>query len=808
MTDKTLRMLYIGLNSKLKQGQVYALTIEFHGDLSEGLNGFYKSRYTTSTGEERIIATTQFEPTDASAAFPCFDEPAFKATFTMSMVRDKDHISLFNMPLKSSTSYGSNGLILDKFNTTLKMSTYLVAFIVCDFEYKQKISGSGTRVRVYSQSEQVEDTPFALDAAAKIIDHYEDFFQVAYPLPKQDLVAIPDFSAGAMENWGLITYRETAILYKDGVSSDKDMQWVGVVTAHELAHQWFGNLVTMEWWNDLWLNEGFASYVEYIGTNFIKPEWKMLDQFLYQTFQRALVLDSLSNSHPISVPVSNPAQINEIFDNISYDKGASIIRMLANYLTDGIFKSGLTFYLKNNSYGNANMDDLWQALTQADAGHGDTNVKAMMDTWTLQMGYPVVTLTKDGNKVTATQQRFLIHPNGKASTSEFKSPFDYQWKIPFTYIQSDGKNDSMLIDSHSVDITLTGSPTWIKGNTRCTGFYRVNYDTANWNALIQQLGTDHSAFSSADRTSLVDDIFHLARAGHVAQTKALDLSLYLKKERNYVPLATTISNLGYIGEVFIGRDGYKLYKQYILQQLSDIIDEVGWNDTGTHLEKLRRGIVLGEANSCGHEASVNNSRTIFYEWMTKGTQVSPNLKYVIYCNGVRYGGEEEFQFVWKKYQDETVASEKRKLMAAAACTSDAGRLKRLLEWSTDESKVRSQDTESLISYVASNPNNGRHLAWDFLLENWDMLKKRYAADINMIGKMISKIVSGFSTQEELNMVTTFFTTHSTKGFGTRRIDQSIEKLHTNVDWMNTNEATVTKWFKDNVNPDKVPKMID
>ncbi|KAK3598030.1 hypothetical protein CHS0354_042397 [Potamilus streckersoni] len=273
---KKNEQVYIRLERPLLTGTQFNLEVKFLGQLTGKLSGFYKSSYKTDKGEERYIATTHFEPTDARSAFPCFDEPDMKATFQVSIVREKDYITLFNTPLNRSEVYEKGSLMVDHFEKSVDMSTYLVAFVVCDYKNVTSLTKGNVKVGVYTPADQIERAQFALDSAVAILDYYDEFFGVKYPLPKADLIAIPDFAAGAMENWGLVTYRLTSILYDPIRSSASSQQWVAVVIAHELAHQWFGNLVTMKWWDDLWLNEGFASFVEYIGTDKIHAEWQMV----------------------------------------------------------------------------------------------------------------------------------------------------------------------------------------------------------------------------------------------------------------------------------------------------------------------------------------------------------------------------------------------------------------------------------------------------------------------------------------------------------------------------------------------------
>ncbi|XP_019622707.1 PREDICTED: endoplasmic reticulum aminopeptidase 1-like [Branchiostoma belcheri] len=794
------------LGQGLSAGQNYTIVVHFSGELNDGLYGFYRSTYTLNKGkdgeESRVLATTQFEAANARAAFPCFDEPALKATFQLHMVREGRHSTLFNMP-KDHIEDLLGGLKMDVFKKSVAMSTYLVCFIVSDFRSMQlSTDTSDITVAVHAPEDRISQASFALDVAKTVLEYYETFFGVKYPLPKMDLVAIPDFSSGAMENWGLVTYRETAILYDADNSSAGDKQWVAVVIAHEFAHQWFGNLVTMKWWNDLWLNEGFASFVEFIGADKVSPEWKMLDQFVVSDLQTALSADSLSNSHPISVTVHRPEEVEEIFDSISYDKGASILRMLESFLGRETFLQGLTSYLREHQFKNAATDDLWKALDQAahGAGKSNINIKQVMDRWTNQMGYPVVMVTRQNSHLVLTQDRFLQMPPSPAcgGVVEFTSPYRYEWIIPLTYITSTSPKEQQTVFMDTTQTTLSldnNSPEWVKFNVNQTGFYRVNYDNQNWDAFIHQLQNNHEALNSADRAGLIDDAFHLNRAGLFGLEKSLELVKYLKNERDYVPMATALSGLGYITKLLETEDQdlYNNMKLFVLELLEDTIGEVGWEDQGDQLTKFLRSTVLGAACDYGHEQSTQQAHTLFANWM-KGTQnVAANLKTVVYTSGVQHGGEEEWNFCWQQYTSATVAAEKRKLLYALANTRDNKLVTKLLRYTLDSTKIRSQDTVRTITYV-SRTAVGYQLAWNFVKSNWQTFLDRYGSGSFNMAELAKIPAHRFSTRRQLEEVKSFFQSHDISA-AARAARQTIETIQSNIFWLEKNKDKVKTWIK-------------
>ncbi|XP_054168713.1 endoplasmic reticulum aminopeptidase 1-like [Oppia nitens] len=439
--------LFIGFDGLLVPNRNYSLRLTFERQLEEQLEGFYVSSYVdTRTGVRKYLLTTHFEPTSARSAFPCFDEPALKASFSMKLVHERDFEAFFNSERVDRVPYNKEGLIMSVFEPTVPMSTYLVAFIVCDFNIHAKQTREGINIRAIVPDEQDSQSNYALNSAASILSYYQEFFNITYPLSKLDLVAVPDFGGGAMENWGLITFRTSVFLYNDNESNSETQEQVAIVVAHELAHMWFGNLVTMNWWDDLWLNEGFASYIENLGVNYIHPEWKMMEQFVVTTTQYAMAMDSLQTSHPIRADVKNPTEIEAIFDMISYKKGASLIRMLDNFLGIDNLRIGLSAFLHKYQYKTAKTSDLWHSFSDASRIHG-INVSAIMDTWVNQKGFPVITVRRIGNQLMLNQRRFLssIPDSDNIDDPSDISPFGYKWIIPVTIITDRLSRESRLV---------------------------------------------------------------------------------------------------------------------------------------------------------------------------------------------------------------------------------------------------------------------------------------------------------------------------------------------------------------------------
>ncbi|KAL6073678.1 Aminopeptidase [Balamuthia mandrillaris] len=553
------------------------LDISYSGNLNDKLCGFYRNKYVLD-GETRYGATTQFEPTDARRALPCWDEPAVKAVFRVTMVVPSDRVAISNMPIRSSIVNTENRTKTVEFEPTPIMSTYLLAFVVGEYDFIEDTTKEGVKMRCYTPVGKSEQGRFALNVAVQALSFFTEKFGIPYPLPKLDMIAITDFSAGAMENWGLVTYREAALLIDEKQSSGMRKQGVARTVSHELAHQWFGNLVTMDWWTWLWLNEGFARYVEHLSVNQLFPEWDIWTQFVGGVFGSALALDSLKNSHAIEVAVTHPGEINEIFDSISYAKGASVIRMLSFYLGEDTFLKGLNVYLTRHQYANATSDDLWKALTEVSG----KPVEQIMEAWTRQVGYPVLTIkqkqvNEEEGTVTFTvhQQRFLASEKEREKEAE-----EVVWKVPIS-VQTEKGGDALqffLVDQKTQEIAVRmQKDEWIKANARQTGVFRVEYEEE----LLQRLGRAVSSGSlpPSDILGLESDVrflfypllFFFLSANFFPTTKNNNKQLYALCKSGKSS-ALTMKN----------------YLEFIHQHMSTTRNYSLWFNISSHLDYLSR----------------------------------------------------------------------------------------------------------------------------------------------------------------------------------------------------------------------------
>uniref|UniRef100_T1J0H5 Aminopeptidase N n=1 Tax=Strigamia maritima TaxID=126957 RepID=T1J0H5_STRMM len=783
--DSERQFLQFRLNNQLTAPNVYNLTLHFDGTLNDQLVGFYRSKY----DNDRWMATTQFEPTEARRAFPCFDEPAMKAKFTVALAHQKDTISISNMPQIKTVDLKEDNWVMDEYQTTPNMSTYLLAFIVTNFSQTNSKSNGGIDFRVLG--------------FCYIFVTLRIFLFV-------DMIAIPDFGAGAMENWGLITYRETALLFDEKVSSILNKERVATVIAHELAHQWFGNLVSPSWWDYLWLNEGFAAYMEQFATDKLFAKWKLMDRFIIK-MHSVMKDDSLKSSHPVYVPVHNPAQINEIFDSISYIKGSSVIRMMVNFLGEDVFKTGLTAYFSDKAYGNAVQDDLWKHMTNASSNNID--VKKVMDTWTVQTGYPVVTVSRNtqDQSMTFAQKIFQLIPDANTTS-------DSKWEIPISFTTKSKADFTKTIPvkwirntENSVRLTLNdGIPSvteWIILNVQQTGFYRVNYEKENWKLIIAQLNTvEFNKIHVINRAQLIDDSFNLARAGQLDYEIVLELTNYLVRENEYVPWAAAARSFGYIHTMLKSTEAFGAWQKFLGRLFTPHYEEKKFTEIAAiddnHITILLQTMFVSYACSLKVGDCITECVSAYGKWIADSTAnpLSTSLRDIILCKAIEQGGIKEWNSVWEKFNNSNVGSEKVSLLSALTCTEEPWIITKMLNMLLDpNSGVRTQDSSILAGGISGN-KIGRFMLYDYFKENVKKLSEKFV-NAFLFPKILKASVPDLNTPYELQQLKRFFNENKEVFVPVQRMEdeQNIPiDIHTNklLDWLVSRRHCKQQWQSD------------
>ncbi|TDG98553.1 hypothetical protein EPR50_G00201600 [Perca flavescens] len=779
-------------------GEVYVLSLDFQGWLNGSVVGFYRVIY-TEKGVTKKIAATDHEPTDARKSFPCFDEPNKKATYTISITHDANYEALSNMPTEGAPKELQGNKKKTSFKKSIPMSTYLVCFAVHQFGHVERTSAGGIPLRIYAQPTQLGTAEYAANTTKIIFDYFEEYFNMSFSIDKLDKIAIPDFGTGAMENWGLITYRETNLLYDENQSSSFNKQRVASVIAHELVHQWFGNIVTMDWWDDLWLNEGFASFFEYIGVEKAEPSWGMRDIMIISDVLPVMVDDALLSSHPIIVSVSTPAEITSVFDGISYSKGASILRMLEGWMGKDKFRDGCRKYLKDYYFKNAKTANFWASLAEVSG----LPVADVMDTWTKQMGYPVLDLSFSDMNAKLSQKRFLLDP--KANASEPHSPLGYKWTIPVEWHSvKSNKNMLTIFNKSNTELVISdysaSEDGLLKVNNDHIGFYRVNHDEHMWNAISQQLQNNHSEFDAADRTSYIDDVFALARADVIDYGNAFNLTKYLKDETEYIVWERVAASIAYVRDMLSGNEAlYPKFQRLFRDHVKVIATQLGWTDNGTQTQRLLRETVLSISCQMGDQEALDEASRLFDQWIDgRLSSVAVNLRLLVYRYGMKNSGTEaKWNIMFQRYKDTSLAQEKEKLLYGLASVENVELLNRLLEATKDETVVRSQDLFTVVRYVSNNPL-GQVMAWDWTTLNWDYLVNRYTINDRNLGRLLGRLSTTYNTELQLWKMEHFFRLTPNAGAGEMPRKQALETVRNNIEWIRMNENEIRGWLETNL----------
>ncbi len=730
------------------------LFIDFVGILNDKLVGLYRSEYKDKQGKTKFMATTQFEAADARRAFPCWDEPEAKATFDVSVITDSNLTAISNMPVVSKRKIGKKTLF--KFDHTPVMSTYLLYVGVGDLEFLQGKLGK-TLIRIVTTKGKKNLGKLSLQFTKQFLKWYENYFKIPYPLPKLDMIAVPDFASGAMENWGAITFRETILLYDPKTSSTETKQHIAEVISHEIAHQWFGNLVTMKWWNDLWLNESFATFMATKAVHKYYPQWDLWDQFLIGETSGAMSLDALKTSHPIDVKVNKPSEVREIFDEISYNKGGSVLRMLENFLGEENFRKGLENYLTKYKYGNATTEDLWNVLESV----SKKSVRKMMNGWVRQVGYPIIEATAKNSKILLTQKRYLAERDGKSQKGN--------WIIPVSIKTQDDLTFKLMTRQSE---TVVFNADWFKLNADQMGMYRVKYDDGTLEKLKELVG--QKTLSNTDRWGLQHDLFALCISGQISLKKFLEFARSYFDENDYLVSSDLAGSLDFLYLVSSDEIFWDEIKEYNKEYFRKLFDRLGWEkkEGEKHTSALLRSLLIGSLGRLGDEEILEEAKKHFNEFLKNPGSLRPDLRGVVYSLVAWSGDNKTYEILVKQFKKATMQEEKLRFLSALSSFQDERLLARTLKFILTK-EVRSQNLHLPIMRIAANPY-GRKLVWPWVKKNWIQIVKKFGVGSPLINRVVGSITVVYDNKKEPE-IRRFFKMHPTPGTE-MKLAQTLERI--------------------------------
>ena len=713
----------------------HVVVIGFSGIITDPMHGLYPCYY-DDKGIKKELLATQFESHHAREVFPCIDEPDAKASFDLTIASEKDIVALSNMPILSQTY--ENDKLVTKFETTPIMSTYLLAFVLGELHKKTTFTKSGVEVSIWATPAQTaESLDFALEIASKTIDFFDDYFDYPYPLPKSDHVALPDFSSGAMENWGLITYRETTLLADPNTISVASRQYIATVIAHELSHQWFGNLVTMKWWDNLWLNESFATLMEYIAIDNLYPSWNIWLDFASHKSISALRRDSIDGVQAVQTQINHPDEISTLFDGaIVYAKGARLLRMLENYIGKDAFRIGLSAYFKKHAYANTDQDDLWSALSDS----SDQDISKLMTTWVSQSGYPVIHVTHNDNRLTIDQEQFFIGPHQLSNKI---------WPVP---ISSNIIELPKLLTEKATTIEFKGDKL-VKLNNLDAGHFISHYDDGLFEKMIDFIKTNDS--SAIDRMQLMNESTLLARAGILPSSKLVKLIKSYKDETSeavWSIIAMAINEL----KKFVREDksaenqlrkfaGLIASKQYI---------RLGWhkmNDESSDDTKLR-AIILGLVLYSEDQDAINTAKSIYNK--SDVINIDPEIRALIISSVCRYDDGTEFDKLFEIYQTTSSAEFQQDICVGLTSTRLTEKINLILDSIKNPKIIRPQDAALWFIFMIRSKDS-QSTAWLWIRDNWQWVIDNFSSD-KSYDDYPRYIATALLTRQQLSEYVEFF----------------------------------------------------
>jgi puromycin-sensitive aminopeptidase len=761
--DEDMERATLSFDSELATGP-YTIVAKFTGVLNDLLHGFYRSVFTDDDGVEHTIATTQFESTHARRAFPCFDEPAFKASFGVTLVVPEDEFAVSNGPDISTTDLG-DGRKSILFEDTMVMSTYLVAFIVGPFEATDPVDVDGVPLRIVHPIGKGHLTDYSLEAGAFALKFFSEYYGIPYPGQKLDMVAVPDFAFGAMENLGCITYREVLLLVDKSRSTEPELLRVADVIAHEIAHMWFGDLVTMEWWNGIWLNEAFATFMATMCSDNFNAEWGRWNQFSLER-SMAFDVDSLANTRPIEVEVNSPVDAEAMFDLLTYEKGGSVLRMLEQYLGEQEFRDGISYYLNKHKYGNTETNDLWDAIehvTQQPA-------RRIMDSWIFQKGYPLVSasISEDGSTISLSQDRFLYTEGEEADTTI--------WSVPVVLkvgTASGVEEIRYLLEDKSAELALELPAEWATANAGGSGFFRARYSLEMLKSLS---GSMFENLTPIERYGLVDDTWSSVMAGRTSATDFLEFARSFQSETD-LDVWTVLSGCLAGLDKLVEGEAKLQYKAAVRDLAKPALDRLGWepSDSNSSRDLELRGLFIRLlANVGDDDLALKNAGDLHDSYLIDAGSVEPNIAAAATGIVASKGDSAQYEVFLDKHHNPSTPQEERRYQSALSAFPGEAEIDRTMAMTLDGT-IRTQDAPYLLAVCMRNKEQGFR-AWEFVKTNWEKINKDFPA--NSIVRMLSGVTS-LSKPEQAADVIAFFDDHEVPQ-GQLTLQQTLEKLRVNV----------------------------
>jgi aminopeptidase N len=736
----------------------WELQIKFSGILNDKLHGFYRSTYKNTAGQIKTLASTQFESTDARRAFPCWDEPAIKAVFQITLIIDEGLTAISNAGLAHEARLPGTGKKEMVFADTIKMSTYLVAFIVGEFEATDPVMAEGVPLRVWGVPGKRPLAKFAEEIGRFSLWFFSHYYNLAYPGDKLDLIAIPDFASGAMENFGAITFRETALLVDETRATRAELERVADVVSHENAHMWFGDLVTMQWWNGLWLNEAFATFMEMLAVNAWKPEWRRWESFTVSR-AAAMQVDGLQSTRPIEFPVEKPEEAAGMFDVLTYEKGASVLRMLEQYVGAEAFRDGIRLYLRRHAYANAETTDLWDALEDSTG----QPVRALMDTWIFQAGYPLIQVKKDHQSIVLSQRIFRYLKED--------SQLQPKWHVPILLRArtKTGMIDKIILLTDRELRVEGGEYEWVVVNAGGHGFYRVQYSPELMTALQQGL---RSHLLPVERFSLINDTWATTLAGLTPLTDYLGLLDLLRDETDLNVWTTVIGSAHHLHRILEEAQN-RFFAERFRAILLPAIERLSWSARSGEIEldsQLRGDLIaalgtLGEDKDCQER-----TRRLYAQFEQDAGSVDRNLIPALLAIVAHTGAEADYEQFYSRFKNAQTPQEEQRYLFALANFRRPNLIERTLQL-TVNGEVRTQNAPYLMRNLLLN-RAARDSAWLFLKAHWEDMVRQYPD--NSIPRMCEGLI-GLVTPDLEADVRNFFASHPVKQ-GAKQMEQHLERL--------------------------------